>query len=290
MKFFLVWLRTASCDENVKQAGRNIYLRFGVCSMTNIKIIFFDIDGTLIDMRTKRMSEKMLETLVRLKENGVILCIATGRSPISLPHFEGVAFDAFLTFNGSYCFDQSQTIFSNPIPADNVRTIIRNATAIGRPVSLATKERLAANGKDKDLAEYFSFAHLELEAADDFEEVAKEEIYQVMMGCVESEYPGIMKAVRRAKITAWWDRAVDIIPSDGGKGVAVEKILEYYHLDRSQALAFGDGNNDIEMLQAVGMGVAMENASRRLKEIADDICGHVAEDGIYHYCVAHGLI
>lgn len=175
-------------------------------------------------MNTKKISEKMLETLIRLKENGKILCIATGRSPITLPPFDGVEFDAFLTFNGSYCFDKYHTIFSNPIPADDVRTIIQNAAAIDRPVSLATKERLAANGKEKNLEEYFSFAHIELEVSDDFEEVSKEEIYQVMLGCVESEYPKIMKNVRHAKITAWWDRAVDIIPSDGGKGTAVEKF------------------------------------------------------------------
>ena len=69
--------------------------------MKKIKIAFFDIDGTLIDMNTKRISEKMLETLVRLKENGIILCLATGRSPMALPHFKKVEFDAFLTFNGS---------------------------------------------------------------------------------------------------------------------------------------------------------------------------------------------
>lgn len=44
------------------------------------------------------------------------------------------------------------------------------------------------------------------------------------------------------------------------------------------------------MIQAVGTGVAMENGSPRVKEIADDVCGHVSEDGIYHYCLAHGLI
>ena len=55
-------------------------------------------------------------------------------------------------------------------------------------------------------------------------------------------------------------------------------------------MAFGDGNNDIEMLEAVGTGVAMANASPRLKEIAADICGHVADDGIYHYCMEHQLI
>ena len=61
--------------------------------MKKIKIAFFDIDGTLIDMNTKRISEKMLETLVRLKENGIILCLATGRSPMALPHFKKVEFD-----------------------------------------------------------------------------------------------------------------------------------------------------------------------------------------------------
>lgn len=258
--------------------------------MDNIKIIFFDIDGTLIDMGAKHISERMLETLARLRERGILLCIATGRSPVSLPHFEGAEFDAFLTFNGSYCYNKDRSIFSNPIPAQDVRRIIRNAAAIGRPVSLATRDRLAANGKDDDLAEYYSFAHLDLEVAEDFEAVADEEIYQVMLGCVEAEYPAVMKDVHHARITAWWDRAVDVIPSDGGKGIGVRKILDFYHLDRSEALAFGDGNNDIEMLQAVGTGVAMENASQRLKEVADDVCGHVAEDGIYHYCVRHGLI
>lgn len=79
-----------------------------------------------------------------------------------------------------------------------------------------------------------------------------------------------------------------LIPADGGKGEGIRRILSFYHLDRSEALAFGDGDNDIEMLQAVGHGVAMGNASARLKA-ADDICGDVTEDGVYHYCLAHLL-
>ena len=75
--------------------------------MNNIKIIFFDIDGTLVDMQTKRISAKTIEALQRLKANGIKICIATGRSPISLPKFDGVDFDAYLTFNGSYCYNQS---------------------------------------------------------------------------------------------------------------------------------------------------------------------------------------
>ena len=258
--------------------------------MSCIKIIFFDIDGTLVDMQTKQISAKTIEALQRLKEKGIKICIATGRSPISLPKFDGVNFDAYLTFNGSYCYDQSGAIFSNPICTEDVQRIIQNATAIGRPVSVATKDRLAANGSDEDLADYYSFAHQNLTVAEDFDSVSREEVYQVMLGCRESDYPAIIDGVNGARITAWWDRAVDMIPTDGGKGRGIQRILEHYHLDRAEAMAFGDGNNDIEMLEAVGTGVAMENASPRLKAIADDICGHVAQDGVYHYCMEHGLI
>ena len=76
--------------------------------MKDIKIIFFDIDGTLIAMDQDTISEKTLEALKRLQEKGVKLCLATGRGPMLIPHFEGVEFDAFLTYNGSYCYDHKE--------------------------------------------------------------------------------------------------------------------------------------------------------------------------------------
>ncbi|MDD7113808.1 MAG: Cof-type HAD-IIB family hydrolase [Lachnospiraceae bacterium] len=258
--------------------------------MNDIKIIFFDIDGTLIDIERKVISEKMIETLQRLKERNIILCIATGRSPVMVPKFDGVDFDAFITFNGSYSFNQKEVIYKIPIPTEDVHKIIENAAAIHRPVALATTTRTAANGRDKDLVDYYAIAKNKVIVAEDFDQVAEEEVYQIMAGSRKEEYSDMLKNVEYARITAWWDRAVDIIPADSGKGTAVAKILEYYHLDKSQAMAFGDGNNDLEMLQAVGHGIAMGNGSSELKEIAEDVCGHVAEDGIYHYCVEKGLI
>lgn len=258
--------------------------------MSEIKIVFFDIDGTLIALHKKGISEKTREALKRLKENNIILAIATGRAPLTLPQFEGVDFDVFLTFNGSYCYNQKETIFSRSIPSEDVKLLIENAAKLNRPVSIATRDRIAANGKDKDLVDYYKIAKLEVNVSEDFEEIAKDTVYQIMLGSRKEEYPLLMKNVENAQITAWWDRAVDIIPADGGKGIGVEKILEYYHLDKSQALAFGDGGNDIEMLQSVGTGVAMGNALEEVKAAADIVCGDVADDGIYHFCVEHGLI
>ena len=76
----------------------------------HIKIIFFDIDGTLIDMERKVISERTVETLRRLQQNGIKICVATGRPPISLPDFHGARFDAFLTFNGSFCYTEDKVI------------------------------------------------------------------------------------------------------------------------------------------------------------------------------------
>ena len=254
------------------------------------KIVFFDIDGTLIDMQSKKITAKTVEALQCLQANGIKICLATGRSPVVLPKIPGVEFDATLTFNGSLCYNRKETIYSHPVAQEDVLRLIRNAAAMGRPVCVSTADRLAANGTDTDLADYFAIANEPVIIAEDFDEVCRENVYQLMMGCRKADYPAILDGVAGAQIAAWWDRAVDIIPAGGGKGVGIEKVLAYYHLDKAEALAFGDGNNDTEMLQAVGTGVAMGNASPQLKEIADEVCGPVTEDGIYHYCVSKGLI
>ena len=140
------------------------------------KIAFFDIDGTLIDMERKKMSDRMVATLHQLRRQGMRICIATGRSPLTLPSFQDVEFDAYLTFNGSYCYDASGVLYHHPIPESDVQTIIANATRIHRPVALATADRLAANGKDPDLVDYFAIAKARVEVAADFGPVAEQEV------------------------------------------------------------------------------------------------------------------
>src|SRR5699024_8957907 len=230
--------------------------------MSKPKIIFFDIDGTLIEKK-KSITPKMLETLHALQDNGIMICIASGRPPVQLPKL-GVDFDAYLTFNGSYCYNDQDIVFDNPLRQGDVLQMIQNAQKINRPLAVATKTRIAANGVDEDLKEYFAIG--------------------------EKDYDRLVANTQNAKVTAWWDRAADIIPATGSKGVAIEKVLDYYQIPVSEAIAFGDGGNDIEMLKTVGHGVAMGNATDDVKEIADDICGSVQDDGIFTYCKKHNLI
>lgn len=258
--------------------------------MTFVKIIFFDIDGTLVNPRTGQVSDKTIYALTRLQERGIKLCISTGRAPFELPDFGPLKFDAFCTYNGSLCCTDSGILHSNPIVPADVAQVLKNAASIGRPVSVAVRTRLAANGWDQDLADYYQLAGLELTPAADFDAACQEDVYQIMLGCREAEHPAIIRGVQGVKIAVSWDRAVDVIPAASGKGTAILKVLEHFGLDASQALAFGDSQNDLEMLQAVGTGVAMGNATPEAKAVADQVCGSVYENGIYHYCITNGLI
>lgn len=257
--------------------------------MNKIKIAFFDVDGTLVE-KGKPISSKIIETLKRLKENGTMICISSGRSPKQISKLD-VKFDALITFNGSYCFNEKETILNTPLKKQDMELVVKNAKKINRPVAVATKDRIAANGMDEDLKEYFAFGGTIPAIAEDFDQIVEKQIvYQMMVSCRKSDYDALMQNVDDAKITAWWDRAVDIIPASGSKGVAIKRMLDYYQIPASKAIAFGDGGNDIEMLKTVGCGIAMGNATDNVKKIADDICGSVQEDGIYTYCKEHNLI
>ena len=92
------------------------------------------------------------------------------------------------------------------------------------------------------------------------------------------------------KIAVSWERAVDVIPSTGGKGTAIGHILAFFGFSPREAIAFGDGQNDLEMFHAVGTGIAMGNAADKIKAEAHQVCGSVTQNGVYHYCVEQGLI
>ena len=216
-----------------------------------IKIVFFDVDGTLLKIGEKDISDKTLYALKNLQKKGILLCMATGRSYTEIPHFKGVDFDILLTFNGSYIVNNENVIYKNPLDHTDKNVMIQNLKKMNRAIAISNENTIVANGTDPDLEQYFSFGNVELIISDKFDEISKGEIYQIMCSGTYDEYDMILKGCRNSQITAWWDK---------------------------------DGENDIEMLEAVGTGIAMGNAKDNVKAKANGICKSVEEDGIYYYC------
>ena len=115
-------------------------------------------------------------------------------------------------------------------------------------------------------------------------------IYQMIGYMTRKETENLAPKIPNCKITRWYEDGIDIISKDGGKDHGIRKILEAHGFTREESIAFGDSDNDLEMLEFAGIGVAMGNAAESVKEVADYVTSHIDEDGIWNACKHFELI
>lgn len=96
--------------------------------------------------------------------------------------------------------------------------------------------------------------------------------------------------LEHCEATRWTSLFADVVPAGGSKRVGMEKMLEYFGISREQTMAFGDGGNDIPMLEFAGIGVAMGNAAEEVARSADFVTRSVDENGIEYALEHFGLL
>src|SRR5699024_10430308 len=92
-----------------------------------IKAIFFDIDGTLISFNTHKVPQSTKDSLNKLRENGVKLFLATGRSPMWLEMIKDMVefeFDGYVMINGQYCILNDEVVHEMKIPTESIEKLI----------------------------------------------------------------------------------------------------------------------------------------------------------------------
>ena len=124
----------------------------------------------------------------------------------------------------------------------------------------------------------------------DIGEYKGEKIYQCLAFVKDRERLMLENMLDECIITSWNETGIDIISKHGGKAKGLEKFIEKYGLLRGETMAFGDGENDIDMIRYAGIGVAMGNAIKNLKSAADYITTDIDDDGIANALKHFGLI
>ena len=105
----------------------------------------------------------------------------------------------------------------------------------------------------------------------------------------EDEY--LVDPIRKdCVLTGWHYGGKDIIAGGGGKMVGIKRYLELLGIQREEIIAFGDAENDLEMIRYAGIGVAMGNAVESVKEAADYVPADLDDDGIEKALIHFGLI
>ncbi|MBR0385991.1 MAG: Cof-type HAD-IIB family hydrolase [Erysipelotrichaceae bacterium] len=247
---------------------------------SDIRVIFFDVDGTLLSHTTGTVPESARRALKKAQENGIKIVIATGRDIVELAKLPvmDIGFDGYLTLNGNICLDKDKHMFAgNEIEPAEVDILVSIFKAGRIPFVLIGEKERYINYVDDVVIQTQLSTHGTIPNIGDYQ---GEAIYQCLAFVDDEVRRKLEELLDHCTITSWNDTGLDIIARSGGKAAGIQKFLDKEGLKRSQVMAFGDGENDVAMIKYAGLGVAMGNGKDKLKAAAEYVTTSVDDDGI----------
>ncbi len=254
------------------------------------KLAATDVDGTLID-DNRQISEYTARTIKNAVANGLLFTIATGRSLSSITQFID-EFDIscpLITNNGARIVTpDGKVLYSRDMKPEPAMQIWRTGIEENTTIILWSGNRLYSNKADGYVEEYRTKNNnIELcviEGSDisqlAFEGVTKqiyidtpERLAEFMSG-VCTKLPESISFFKSSPIY------LEFVDSTVSKGSALERLGNILGIPQKEIVAFGDADNDVEMISYAGLGVAMANSSEKLLSVADYVTRSNNEDGI----------
>ena len=146
------------------------------------------------------------------------------------------------------------------------------------------------NYKDETVEEIFNMLNFPEPPIRPLREMKVQTVYQLVSFFTAEQEKKIMSILSHCDSTRWNPLFTDVVPAGSSTRIGIDKMLEYFKIPLKECMAFGDGGNDIAMLQHAGIGVAMGNADDDVKQYADYVTDSVDEDGIFKALKFHNII
>lgn len=272
-----------------------------------IKAVFFDIDGTLVSFDTHQVPPSARVAVAELRRRGIKVFIASGRHISSIDKLPDLVFDGFVLINGTLalnCPPQGATaaelssptlpgrevIYRCPIPQPDIESWLDLLKAEPHSTVLVYEEGLMLNFLDDDMRRIMELLDFPMPEQGDLESLRHHTIYQLITTFGTADESRLMRHLPNCKTTRWHPLFTDIINRSASKALGIQAVLDHYGWKKEEVIAFGDGGNDLEMLDLAGTAVVMGNASAEVKKHADFITDTVDNDGVAHALRALGLI
>lgn len=237
------------------------------------KAIFLDVDGTLVSFDTHRVPQSAIEALQQVHESGIKIIIATGRAFTDLHELEEIPYDAVIALNGSDCVLRDGTPISRKqIPEKDFQRVLVLAQHYGFALAIETNKGIFVNELNPTVIELARLVnHPTPPVADIEKEFMGGECCQLCIYCDEEMEKEVMAQLPGLSVSRWNPFFADVNVAGVNKAMGINEFASYYGFDVSGTIAFGDGGNDISMIRAAGMGIAMGGASEAVKSVADYI-------------------
>lgn len=261
------------------------------------QLIFFDIDDTLC--RVGKLDADNYHTLQRLHhETPVKIAIATGRGSVMLPpdirHLISEGWiDAVICTNGQYNMAGEQLVSHYPLDKTSACALADTCQQFGLAYQQLSEHHIAWSTPLPHYDDMHKMFHDICLIDPNY--CRKHTIYQFSVFLTETEehlHEEYAAAFHQLgfHFTRWQRGGADILPDGASKARGITDICQHFDIPVANTMAFGDGLNDVEMLQHVGVGIAMGDGWKRLKTVADHVTGTIEEHGILHALQRYNIL
>ena len=253
------------------------------------KAAFFDVDGTLIDCTIGIMdiSDRVKKAIKDFQKAGNVAFVSSGR-PYAFLNKELLefGFDGFVLGNGAQVLINDETKFFSGIDKELVKEVVSNCERLNIDYCLQGPKYSYLKKEFTRLVSYYR----EYGITDDFLEynfdIDDVDVFKIEMLPVDEEGCKYCESLDQGEFNCFKnypDEVYEMYPVKNSKGEGLLKTIELEGVELKDSYAFGDGRNDIEMIQTAAHGIAMGNAVPELKEVANEFTDAIADDGIATY-------
>ena len=264
----------------------------------DIRLLLTDLDGSLLHNDHLTVSERTRKVLQALKDHGVKLCACTGRPLCVLPPaIEEIGFDYAITCNGASCIDRQsgEQVFHAWLTEEQARVGWEYVRQVDALVGWFTHEGIVMDARNFAMwperlklhwhRSYFAAGKVRVvdDIAEFFDEGAprleKLNMYTVTPD-TDERIVQPMRALGGYALATSLGKNMEITSAQADKGQALKTLCSHLGITTVQTIAFGDGGNDVNMLETAGIGVAMGNSSEAVKAFAGRVTLSNEEDGV----------
>lgn len=264
----------------IKTARQRIGKRRGTM---NYKVLLVDVDGTLMSHARKTIAPAVVEGLKGLQRRGIPVVIATGRGAYAVREavMGGLRADYIICTNGAYIADGGgRVLWDRPMSQDQFEAIC----ALGRrgsSIGFSFADGYYCYYDEPAFSAFFRSISGDMDALRAGCQRHLRGMPYAGFGLVERAEVERFHAERGdMRMTGYAGNAYDINQIECNKATGTSKLLSLLGLAWQEAVFIGDGENDLELLSAAGLGVAMGNAPDHVKAAADVVTGDVLTDGV----------
>ena len=257
-----------------------------------MSIIFFDIDNTLLSHKTFTIPDSALKALRMAKERGHRSFISSGRAYDSLKEYlDPELFDGAIGGSGACGFVNGEPVFTHFFDNADVLRVYEIAQKAGAGMSVQSirTSRMTEYGMDH----FRKYAHAGAERIRKMNftvfdpatagQCCKMDLFfgpEVDYMHVISQLPDTIDQCPSLSVTSEM-KGCELTPRGVNKAAGAMELAKYLNIDVQDSYAFGDSENDIEIIRACGTGIAMGNGAQKVKEAADYVTADIEEDGIW---------